>query len=46
MARRASRRRERQAAQKEINQKPSRRLQNPYPPMEVLSAEQLALTES
>ena len=42
MARRGSRRRERQEAVKEVSQKPWQRLRNPYPPMEVLSPEQLA----
>ena len=41
MARRVSRRRERHEAKKAVTQKPWRRLQNPYPPMEILSAEQL-----
>ena len=39
--RRISRRRERHEAKNEVTQKPWRRLQNPYPPMEILSAEQL-----
>jgi len=42
MARRTSHRRERQDAVKHTHQKPWRRVTTPYPPLEVLSPEQLA----